>query len=271
MDGAVRVLLALAVVPTVVLLVVGWLTLQPPSYDDELETRTAVHHPRVAVDSSGHGNDGTIQGSPVLGLPGHRGTAYSFENSGSWVQVPSDHSLNPGRRDFLLSAWVQFTVAPGEGESYDIVRKGLSFTSTGEFKVEVLPGGRVKCSAKDGRGRTGRVINADAHVTDGRWHRIGCARTGNRWSVLVDETITSKIVNFGSIGNTMPLSLGSKYGREDMPRGLVDEVRVVVADPARDTSARRVETPRARVARLLSSEAVGWWRFDEADSSRPAR
>lgn len=269
-DGVLRVLLMVSVFPTIVVLVAGWLTLRPPGYDDAFETRRAIPRQLVAVDSSGHGNDGAIQGRPVLGLAGHRGTAYSFENPGSWVQVASDKSLNPGSRDFLFSAWVRFAVAPAEGESYDIVRKGLSWTRTGEFKVEVVPGGRVKCSTKDGRGHIGRVIDAEAHVTDGQWHQIGCARTGKVWSVLVDKAITSKVVNLGSISNTMPLSLGSKYGQEDMPRGLVDEVRLVVADPLRDTSGRPVETRRARLAWLRSSEAAGWWRFDEAAPSRPA-
>ena len=66
----------------------------------------------VAVDSSGNGNDGTIRGRAVLGLPGHEGSGYSFASAGSWIEVPSTGSLNPGTSNFSDSAWVSFTEAP---------------------------------------------------------------------------------------------------------------------------------------------------------------
>ena len=102
---------------------------------------------RTAI--SGGGHSCTIRGSVALGLAGHSGYGYGFDADGSWVEVPSTASLNPGRRDFSYSAWVNLSVAPGAGMTYDIVRKGLSATKGGEYKLEIVPGGRVKCEAKD--------------------------------------------------------------------------------------------------------------------------
>lgn len=246
-------------------LAAGWLAFSVPAQDD-LGGGTLRQPQLVAHDSSGHEHDGVIQGAPTLGLSGHAGTAYSFDNRGSWVQVPSTQDLNPGSGDFLFSAWVNFSAPPSKTQTYDIIRKGLSFTAGGEFKVEIIFGGRVKCSAKDAAGHEDWVIAADSHVVDGRWHRIGCARTGTAWSVIVDDIRATKRVPFGEIGNALPLSIGSKYGREDLPQGRVDEVRLVIADSA-GSSATRLRTGAA-IKRLDSLAPTGWWRLDEPPSAQ---
>lgn len=234
----------------------GWAQ-EPPS-------EGALRSPRLVVhDSSGHGNHGIKQGQPEVGVTGKEGTSYSFDAPGSWVQVPSSETLNPGPRDFVFSAWVNFDVSPRVRETFDIIRKGLAFTPGGEYKLEILSDGRVKCSAKDVEERTARVVAPDADVAeDGEWHRVGCARTGSSWSVLVDGTVTTKETDLGTIDNDLPLAIGSKYGTEDMPRGLVDEVQLVVAtaDPAPDDGG----SVTARLEALLADSAAGLWRLDES-------
>ena len=92
----------------------------------------------VARDSSGNGHDALIQGPVQLGLPGRYGSSFSFEEHGSWLMVPSSSDLNPGDRDFLMSAWILLEESPGPGETYDVVRKGIGYTVSGEFRLEVL-------------------------------------------------------------------------------------------------------------------------------------
>jgi Concanavalin A-like lectin/glucanases superfamily len=215
----------------------------------------------IARDSSGHGHHGTNQGGPVMEAPGHRGTAYSFEPPQSWVQVPSSSGLNPGRRDFVLSAWVNIEKGPEVDQTYDIIRKGLAYTTDGEFKLEIYAGGAVRCSVKDSLGREASITGPDVDVTDGGWHHVACARTGSMWSVMVDEVVLSKRARLGSIGNTMPLALGSKYGLEDATRGRVDEVSLVIGA----ATARRV-SPAERISQLLNGDPVGLWHFDEQPS-----
>lgn len=186
------------------------------------------HQPTlVAHDSSGHGNDGVIQGRFVMGLPGHQGTSYGIRRLGSWIEVPSDPELNPGDRNFRFSAWVNIRSTPhSHGGSYDIIRKGLSYTPTGEYKLEIIHGGRVRCTAKDATGHWSRTITWDREVTDGRWHLIGCARTGDEWTAFADRKVFSRHTRLQSIGNDMPLSIGSKYGDEDVPTGRIDDIRL---------------------------------------------
>jgi hypothetical protein len=219
----------------------------------------------VVNDSSGRGNDGIKQGSTLLGQPGRFGTAYSFEVDGSWVQVASKPALNPGVRDFMISGWVNFPAAPRPGQTFDVFRKGLSYTRGGEYKLEILPEGRVKCSVKDWRMRTGWVLDR-TDIADGRWHRVGCARTGSVWSVVVDGRVSSNAVDLATISNDMALSIGSKYGSEDMPRGLVDEVMLVAWDGPR-ASPEGPEAVAEAITRLGQLRPIGLWHLDEKPPS----
>jgi hypothetical protein len=256
--------LVLACLVAAAVMAAAWRPLFDAPDQESFEGRTPQETHLVAADSSGNGNDGINQGGPIIGLPGHAGTAYSFDPQGSWIQVSSNPDLNPDQRDFLLSAWVQLTVAPAPGETYDIVRKGLSRTTNGEFKLEIVPGGRVRCTAKDEARSTAAILGPEISLADGKWHRVGCAMTGSTWSVTVDDTILSEPANLGSITNTMPLSIGSKYGLEDGLRGSrIDEVALYIAAPAPDRNPARKVKPRRAIQQLRSTTPVGLWHLDE--------
>jgi hypothetical protein len=246
----------------VALLLVGWLLFGARADHPDPPRRPQL----VVTDSSGRGNDGIKQGSPLLGQPGRFGTAYSFEVDGSWVQVASEPALNPDLRDFMISGWVNFAAAPEPGETFDVFRKGLSHTRGGEYKLEILPGGRVKCSVKDWRGHTGWVLD-QTDVADESWHSVACARTGSVWSVIVDGKVSSKAVDLAAISNDMALAIGSKYGSEDLlPSGLVDEVTLVAGDgpPA---SPQGPEAVAKAIKHLSTLRPIGLWHLDEQPAS----
>lgn len=249
----------------VALLLVGWLVLGPAA-DDAKDPDVPRPPQLVVTDSSGRRNHGISQGSPLLGQPGRFGTAYSFEADGSWIQVPSKRALNPGVRDFMISGWVNLATAPGPGQTLDVFRKGLSYTRGGKYKLKILPGGRVKCSVKDWRGHAGSVVD-QTDVADGLWHHVACARTGSVWSVIVDGTISSKTVDLAAIRNDAALSIGSKYGSEDMLHlGLVDEVMLVAGDgpPATPESPDGVAEAITHLSKL---RPIGLWHLDEQPAS----
>jgi hypothetical protein len=182
----------------------------------------------VALDGSGTGNAGKVRGGVVTGVSGRSGKAYSFARQGSWVEVPSTASLNPGHADFSYFADIKINTAPDRGQTYDIIRKGLASSSGGEYKVEIIYGGKIKCTAKDGAGLLAAITGPTHNYADGAWHRVGCSRVGSLWSVHVDAFSRSKTVELGNVSNTKSLSLGSKYGMEDATPGLVDEVQLSV-------------------------------------------
>lgn len=241
--------------------------LRTPALNAGSDERRTVGPTVVAVDSSGYGHHGVIQGPVRTGRPGRVGGAYSFHRDGSWVQVASTPLLNPGRSDFLVSAWVNIDDVPEPGETYDVVRKGLGYTPDGDFKLEIVGSGRVRCRAKDSMRVDVSVSSADFRVSDGRWQWIGCARTGDTWSVLVDDTVTSELTaSLGSVTNTTPLAIASNYGVEDFPQGRIDEVRLVIARKRNSDP-----SPRAAIDGLRRTKPVGWWRLDEPSATNEAK
>lgn len=221
--------------------------------------------PLIAQDRSGNGYSGVIQGRPEVGLPGRRGTAYSFGRMGSWIQVPSQPDLNPHDEDFLFSAWVNFTEPPTPRGKVDLIRKGLRYG--GMFRLRVLADGRIRCTAQ-GDGRAGRVsvMGKKASLFEGRWHYVACARTRSTWSVIVDDSITSKRANVGSIRTTMPLAIGSRYGLDDAPQGRVDEVTLIIGGSSGDSMSKSRDVAAA-VQHLQDLSPTAKWSLDETSPS----
>jgi hypothetical protein len=161
----------------------------------------------TAIDSSGNGNNGTAENVVMTG------TGYQFNGESSKVVVPSSTSLNPGTAAFSFSVTFQSTVAPGEGLDYDLLRKGLTTTSGGEYKVEVLQANgkaRALCVVKDSAKKV-LQIRGTTNLTDGKVHTITCSRTSTGLTVMVDNLAPrTKAGSTGTVTNTAPLSLGAK-------------------------------------------------------------
>jgi hypothetical protein len=259
-DSSLRLLLlacGLTVVAVAVWLLVREIWSTDPAARAEGRVTTVV-----ARDSSGNGHHAIIQGPVQLGRPGHDGSSFSFDKNDSWLMVPPSPDLNPEDHDFLLSAWISLRASPDRGETYDVVRKGISYTVPGEFKLEVLWHHRVRCTAKDEDSRVARVTTGKVDVADGSWHLVGCARTGRLWSVLVDDTVTSQVTRLGTVENDVALSIGSKYGLEDRPEGRLDDVTLVVGQPYYQGTADTL----ARLEALEQVAPTARWRLDESSS-----
>jgi len=97
-------------------------------------------------DSSGNANDGTTYNIVTSG------GGYIFDGGTSKVVVPDSPSLNPGAQDFSYSVQVQTDTVPPAGKDYDLMRKGVSTTKGGEYKLELINvNGKAKalCVVKD--------------------------------------------------------------------------------------------------------------------------
>lgn len=214
--------------------VVPFLMLAPPA---AAATAGALWHMDestgpLAHDSSGNGNDGMLF-NVTLGRPGFVGSGFGFNGTDSKIVVQSSSSLNPGAQDFSYTAAVRLTVVPGVGDTYDVLRKGISSTTGGEYKMEVANvkgAARARCLAKDAAGHVAKVTHSKS-LADGQWHVITCSRSGNAWSTTVDGVVKSGIVSLGSVSNSKVLTIGSKNGGKtggDFYRGDLDEAAVSI-------------------------------------------
>jgi hypothetical protein len=161
----------------------------------------------TAFDSSGNGNDGTAQNVVMTG------SGYEFNGTSSKVLVPTSESLNPGTAAFSFSVTFRSSVSPGPGLDYDLMRKGLTVTKGGEYKVEVLQANgkaRALCVVKDAD-RKALQIRGTTNLTDGEAHTITCTRTSTGLTLVVDNLAPrTKAGATGMINNTAPVSLGAK-------------------------------------------------------------
>jgi len=161
----------------------------------------------IAVDSSGNGNDGTAYDVVM------DGSGYEFNGDSSVVIVPTSDSLNPGTSDFSFSVTFQSSAPLAAGLDYDLLRKGLTTTKGGEYKVEVLQANgkaRALCVVKDSS-KKALQIRGTTNLIDGNVHTITCTRTSSGLTMVVDNLAPrTKAGVTGSIANSAPLSLGAK-------------------------------------------------------------
>jgi hypothetical protein len=198
-------------------------------------TTAAVWHMENAAtltDSSGRGNNGST--TAITGVAGSSGAGYRFNGSSSLASVPDAPSLDPGTASLRITAHVRFTVVPSASVGdYDLVRKGLSGTAGGDWKMEIFPPssgssvGPAYCLFQDSAGRTASIRDT-RNLADGAWHTITCVKTSTAVQVVVDGVVHSKAARLGTIANSQPVAMGAKPGGGDRYRGDMDEVSISI-------------------------------------------
>lgn len=176
------------------------------------------------IDSSGSGNNGTLVNVTRVS-PGFNGSgrAYSFNGTSSQVRVPNSSSLNPGSQNITMTAHVKFSVKPPPSVGdYDLIRKG-----SGIYKMEILGTGQAFCQFKGSGG--GASIKGGPNLANNQWHTIVCKKTSSQITLTVDGSSFSKSATTGSISSPAVLVLSGKpAGSEDLYKGIMDEVRIVI-------------------------------------------
>jgi hypothetical protein len=181
------------------------------------------------IDSSGNDNNGNP--TDVR----RTGSRYVFNGSTSYVAVPDDDDLDPAEKDITLRARVMVTDAPMEDDSYDVVRKGLSTTSGGDYKMEIQRTtdptvGKLHCLFKGSGGRVNKVARPD--VVDGRWHTLECIKTSDSVVARVDGgKAYTKAGSAGSISSSSNAMVGAKTAvpLDDVFDGKMDFVSIDIA------------------------------------------
>lgn len=183
----------------------------------------------VMTDSAGGDNNGAIS-SVITGVPGLAGgNAYQFDGATSYVNVPDAPELDPGTKDIALQATVK--VEDGEilDDSYDIVRKGITSTPGGDFKMEIKRNGtdttvgKLLCVFK-GTNTVKRQARPD--IVDGRAHTLKCIKKAGSVQAVVDGRSYTTTATAGAIANDQPVVLGSKVAGDDVLQGVLDEVSI---------------------------------------------
>jgi len=207
--------------------------LAPAAAHAELVADWRMDEPANATtmrDSSPEANNGSIT-SVVTGRPGLvSGFAYDFNGTTSFVSVPDDSSLDPGSANITLSATVRVAVTTMPDDSMDLVRKGVTTTSGGDWKMEIKRAsdptvGKLLCVFKGGT-KVAVQRSAGVDLVDGRVHRVQCIKTATQVKAVVDGRTFTTTKSAGSISNNQPVVLGSKVAGDDVLQGTLDQVSV---------------------------------------------
>jgi hypothetical protein len=181
------------------------------------------------IDSSANNNNGEPNDVDQTG------STYLFNGSTSYVGVPHDDSLDPLEKNIKLRASVRVTDAPMDDDSYDIVRKGLSWTPGGDYKMEIKGTsdptvGKLHCVFK-GTGGTVRNL-AQPDIVDGNRHTLGCIKRRDSVVAKVDGRSYTKTGSAGSISNPTNVLVGAKTAvplLDDVFDGAMDFVSIEIA------------------------------------------
>lgn len=178
------------------------------------------------VDSAGGDNNGTTSNITLVS------GAYSFNGTSSVATSPDRPNLNPGTTDIRLTARISTTSVPrSSSQTYDVVRKGLTTSSGGYYKLEIRRSSTglavPACHFKDSSGRIGEAVSTVGLANRG-FVTVACTKTSSGVTVNVAGQEVTAHRKLGSISNTAPVYVGAKGNGTDWFPGLMDFVKIEI-------------------------------------------
>jgi hypothetical protein len=174
----------------------------------------------VAKDSSGHGNDGTLNGGPQW-VPGYSGGALKFDGTDDYVDCGNDASLD-------LTAWtITLWLNIAENKNYNaFVVKGLDAAENYEFLG--FADGSLHMPITMASGTRTYVNTPVGLLVVGEWAHFAYSyseTTGRR--VFKDGSLVYSDAPSGTPkATTEPLTIGNERPMTRFTNGTMDDVRI---------------------------------------------
>jgi Concanavalin A-like lectin/glucanases superfamily/Cadherin-like domain/Bacterial Ig domain len=181
----------------------------------------------TAIDGSGGGRDGAIQGA--LRVPGHSGNALQFDGVDDWVTVPGSDALGLTAA-LTLTAWVNPTVAPGGWNTIIMKERGVEDFAYALYANDgaPVPGGNAAPAAYINAGGSHTSTPGTAVLAAQTWTHLAATFDGATLRLYVNGILASSRARTGPVaGSTGALRIG---GNSAWPgeffAGLIDDVRI---------------------------------------------
>ncbi|MCJ7779155.1 MAG: hypothetical protein MUP16_12695, partial [Sedimentisphaerales bacterium] len=171
----------------------------------------------TAADSSGNGNDGSLQGNPVWRPDaGKFAGALEFDGDGDYVKIGNESKFDITGQ-ITISAWINIASVPADWTA--IVTKGDS-----AWRLSTEYADRRFHFAVSGSA----WLNGRGSISANQWHHIIGVYDGGQMQTYIDgELDTAKSWNQGIASNDYPVYIGENAeltGR--FWHGLIDDVRI---------------------------------------------
>ena len=177
----------------------------------------------VALDSSGNGNDGTLNGSPVW-TTGISGSALDFSGGADRVLVPDSPSLDVSDQ-ITIAAWVK---PRKTGTQYVVKKARISVTDGYELSLSSSGKVFVRFNQKSS-GNTYRLDSQSYYPTDGNtWMHVTATYDGQEIKLYVDGVLEASSNAQGLViaSNSNDLSIGAQDDGQYPFDGVVDQVHI---------------------------------------------
>ena len=230
----------------------------------------------TAFDESGNGNDGTINGSPVMAtndgaLHQSRLKAMTFDGVDDGVTIPDDPTLNYGLGDFYVGGWFKISSTANITTQLMLVVKGdggagnkryfLFVSASGEFTLHIDDNTTLKEAKETG-----------VDSRDDTYHLVVGIRDGNNLRLSVDgvDVATTDITGYGNIDDTDDFLIGLNAPNTSGQELEGDAGEVFTGSGAITTQQIKqiYEAGRSRyAAEVISYEPVNFYRQDEVSGN----
>ncbi|HEX7254734.1 MAG TPA: LamG-like jellyroll fold domain-containing protein [Gaiellaceae bacterium] len=173
-----------------------------------------------AVDVSGQGNHGTLEGGTAWSATGRYGGALQFDGVNDWVRVPDASSLDLSA-GMTISAWVRpSTLSAWRTVIFKPQPSNLVYALYANSNVNA-PMGEAWISGASAKpvGTTQLPLNA--------WTHLAATYDGTTVRLYVDGTEVGSVIRAGGITTSSdPLFIGGNPVWPEWFSGLIDEVRI---------------------------------------------
>jgi len=184
----------------------------------------------IAYDSSGNGNDGTVQGDPqwVAGMIGSG--ALSFDGTDGYVEIGDDASLS--MTDTLtITVWVN---VPDFNAFYMLVCKQPSgaardnYPGNYEFRIQANTG-ILEFGHQETEGEQYTFYTSDLSIAVEQWYHVAVAVTKGEFVEFYIDGVAAgsaeQSTNFGVL-NDNSVKIGSRTDLFSFFNGLLDDARI---------------------------------------------
>jgi len=174
----------------------------------------------VAYDSSGYGNDGTLNGTPGW-VAGQLGGALDFDGSTDFVDIPHSDSLSITEQ-ITISAWTNMrSNASGE---MAIVSKGGWAANNLPYELTETAGDVIFWQFYDNEGRD--TCSPDSPAVS-EWHHIAATYDGSIFKCYIDGELGDEWEYAGTMPeNTLSVMIGRRSTGGTFYNGMIDEVAI---------------------------------------------
>lgn len=172
--------------------------------------------PPTVVDSSGNGNNGTINGSISATNDSLSATAYDFPGGSSYIQVADSESLDCSS-GVTMSAWIK----PVGLDEYPNVTYLEIISKSGAYSFAIRGSGNMVFSVTGVLSNWATSLQNNHLLFDGAWHHVAASYNGSTMAIYIDGKLNSSTAATGTISaSANVLKIGNNF------LGKMDEVRV---------------------------------------------